>query len=170
MQKTTNNSFIAIASAYLFVFITSSLINKFSSAAENPVAILNVLTSLIQAPLMLVLLSHLAGKSMINGLIKGCLAFLLAFSAASLALRGMGDSNLFMIMLVGAFPVFAFASLLFIDHVKQMIYEKKEANKAILLSGIVFAFGSYIILLFLNRIDPQAHAGDFKIMLGLITL
>lgn len=170
MQKTTNNSFIAIASAYLFVFITSSLINKFSSTTENPVAILNVLTSLIQAPLMLVLLSHLAGKSMINGLIKGCLAFLLAFSAASLALRGMGDSNLFMIMMVGSFPVFAFASILFIDHVKQMIYEKKGANKAILLSGIVFAFGSYIILLFLNRIDPQAHAADFRIMLGLITL
>ena len=63
MLKTTNNSFIAIASAYLFVFITSSLINKFSSADENPVAILNVLTSLIQAPLMLVLLGHLAGKA-----------------------------------------------------------------------------------------------------------
>lgn len=170
MQKTSNNSIIAIASAYLFVFITSSLINKFSSAAENPVAILNVLTSLIQAPLMLVLLGHLAGKSMINTLIKGCLAFLLAFSAASLALRGTGENNLFMIMMVGSIPVFTFSSILFIDQVKEMIYEKKGANNAILLSGIVFAFGSYIILLLLNRIDPQAHAGDFRIMLGLITL
>ena len=170
MQKTSNNSFIAIASAYLFIFITSSLINKFSSAAENPVAILNVLTSLIQAPLMLVLLSHLAGKSMINTLIKGCLAFLLAFSAASLALRGMGENNLYMIMMVGSIPVFTFSSILFIDQVKEMIYEKKGANNAILLSGIVFAFGSYFILLLLNRIDPQAHAGDFRIMLGLITL
>ena len=170
MQKTSNKSFIAIASAYLFIFITSSLINKFSSAAENPVAILNVLTSLIQAPLMLVLLGHLAGKSMINNLIKGCLAFLLAFSAASLALRGTGDNNLYMIMMVGSIPVFTFSSILFIDQVKEMIYEKKGANNAILLSGIVFAFGSYFILLLLNRIDPQAHAGDFRIMLGLITL
>ncbi len=170
MQKTTNNSFIATSSAYLFIFITSSLINKFSSAAENPVAILNVLTSLIQAPLMLLLLSHLAGKSMINILAKGCLAFLLAFSAASLALRGMGDSNLFMIMLVGSIPVFVFASMLFVDHVKQMINEKKGANKTIMLSSIVFAFGAYIILLLLNRIDPQAHAGDFRILLGFITL
>lgn len=170
MQKTSNNSFIAIASAYLFVFITSSLINKFSSGGENPVAILNVLTSLIQAPLMLVLLAHLAGKSMINTLIKGCLAFLLAFSAASLALRGMGENNLFMIMMVGSVPVFTFSSILFIGQVKEMIYEKKGANNAILLSGIVFAFGSYIILLLLNRVDPQAHVGDFRIMLGLITL
>jgi hypothetical protein len=170
MQKTSNNSFIAIASAYLFIFITSSLINKFSSAAENPVAILNVLTSLIQAPLMLVLLGHLAGKSLINSLIKGCLAFLLAFSAASLALRGTGENNLYMIMMVGSIPVFTFSSILFIDQVKEMIYEKKGANNAILLSGIVFAFGSYFILLLLNRIDPQAHAGDFRIMLGLITL
>ena len=165
MQKTSNNSFIAIASAYLFIFITSSLINKFSSVAENPVAILNVLTSLIQSPLMLVLLCHLAGKSMINALIKGCLAILLAFSAASLALRGTGDNNLFMIMMVGSVPVFTFSSILFIDQVKEMIYEKKGANNAILLGGIVFAFGSYIILLLLNRIDPQAHAGDFRIML-----
>ena len=170
MQKTSNNSFIAIASAYPFIFITSSLINKFSSAAENPVAILNVLTSLIQAPLMLVLLGHLAGKSLINSLIKGCLAFLLAFSAASLALRGTGENNLYMIMMVGSIPVFTFSSILFIDQVKEMIYEKKGANNAILLSGIVFAFGSYFILLLLNRIDPQAHAGDFRIMLGLITL
>ena len=170
MQKSTNNSFIAITSAYLFIFITSSLINKFSTSAENPVAILNVLTSLIQAPLMLVLLGHLAGKSMINTLIKGCLAFLLAFSAASLALRGMGENNLFMIMLVGSIPVFAFASMLFVDHVKQMVYEKKGSNKTIMLSSIVFAFGAYIILLLLNRIDPKAHADDFRIMLGLITL
>lgn len=169
MQKTANNSVIAIASAYLFIFITSSLVNKFS-AGENSVAILNVLTSLIQAPLILVLLSHLSGKSLINYLIKGCLAFLLAFSAASLALRGMGDNNLYMIMMVGAVPVFSFSSILFIDQVKQMIYEKKGSNNAILLSGIVFAFGSYIILLLLNRIDPQAHAADFRIMLGLITL
>jgi len=170
MQKSTNNSFIAITSAYLFIFITSSLINKFSANAENPVAILNAMTSLIQAPLMLVLLTHLAGKSMITNLIKGCLAFLLAFSATSLALRGMGENNLFMIMLVGSIPVFAFASMLFVDHVKQMVYEKKGANKTIMLSSIVFAFGTYIILLLLNRINPQAHAGDFRIMLGLITL
>ena len=170
MPKTTNNSFIAIASAYLFVFITSSLINKFSFADENTVAILNVLTSLIQAPLMLVLLGHLADKSMINSLIKSCLAFLLAFCAISLGLRGMGDNNLFMIMLVGSIPVFSFSSILFIDQVKQIIYEKKGSNNAIMLSGIVFAFGSYIILLLLNRIDPGAHAGDFRIMLGLITL
>jgi hypothetical protein len=119
---------------------------------------------------MLLLLSHLAGKSMIDNMIKGCLAFLLAFSAASLALRGMGDSNLFMIMLVGSIPVFVFASMLFVAHVKQMIYEKKGANKTIMLSSIVFAFGAYIILLLLNRIDPQAHARDFRILLGLITL
>jgi hypothetical protein len=119
---------------------------------------------------MLLLLSHLAGKSMINILAKGCLAFLLPFSAASLALRGMGDSNLFMIMLVGSIHVFVFASMLFVDHVKQMINEKKGANKTIMLSSIVFAFGAYIILLLLNRIDPQAHAGDFRILLGFITL
>ena len=73
-------------------------------------------------------------------------------------------------MIVGSVPVFTFSSILFIDQVKEMIYEKKGANNAILLSGIVFAFGSYIILLLLNRVDPQAHAGDFRIMLGLITL
>lgn len=170
MQKASNNSFIAIASAYLFIFISSALINKFSTGNENSVTVLNVLTSLIQAPLMLLLLSHFVGKNMINNLIKACLAFLLAFSAASIALRGMGDSNLFMIMLVGSVPVFAFASMLFIDQVKEMIYQKKVPHNAILLSSIVFTFGSYIILLLLNRVDPQAHAGDFRIMLGLITL
>lgn len=170
MQKSMNNSFIAIASAYLFIFITSALINGFSSGAENPLIILNVMTSLIQAPLMLLLLGYIAGKSMINFLIKGCLAFLLAFSVVSLGLRGMGETNLFMIMLVGALPVFLFSSVLFTDHVKQMIYEKKGTKNTILLGSIVFAFGTYIILLLLNRIDPQAHAGDFRILLGLITL
>lgn len=170
MQKSMNNSFIAIASAYLFIFISSSLINGFSSSTENPLIILNVMTSLIQAPLMLLMLGHLAGKSIINVLIKGCLAFLLAFSAASLGLRGMGESNLFMIMLVGSLPVFVFSSILFTNHVKQMIYEKIGTSNTILLGSIVFAFGAYIILLLLNRIDPQSHAGDFRILLGLITI
>ena len=51
-----------------------------------------------------------------------------------------------------------------------MIYEKKGANKTIMLSSVVFAFGAYIILLLLNRIDPKAHAHDIRILLGLITL
>jgi len=165
-----NNSFIAIASAYLFIFISSSLINGFSSSTENPLIILNVMTSLIQAPLMLLMLGHLAGKSIINVLIKGCLAFLLAFSVVSLGLRGMGESNLFMIMLVGSLPVFVFSSILFTNHVKQMIYEKIGTSNTILLGSIVFAFGAYIILLLLNRIDPKSHAGDFRILLGLITI
>ena len=145
MQKSMNNSFIAIASAYLFIFISSSLINGFSSSTENPLIILNVMTSLIQAPLMLLMLGHLADKSIINVLIKGCLAFLLAFSAVSLGLRGMGESNLFMIMLVGSLPVFVFSSILFTNHVKQMIYEKIGTSNTILLGSIVFAFGAYII-------------------------
>jgi hypothetical protein len=51
-----------------------------------------------------------------------------------------------------------------------MIYEKKGTSNTILLGSIVFAFGAYIILLLLNRIDPQSHAGDFRILLGLITI
>ena len=170
IQKTSKNQLTLFASIYLMVFITTALVNKFSTAAVNAVTVLNVLTSIIQAPLMLILLVNLAEKSMIIQLIKGCLAFLLSFSALSLALRGMGEQNLFMIMVVGSIPVFIFASKLFVDYVKQSIYEKKESNKATMLGGIVFAFGSYIILLVLNRINPQAHSGDFRIVLGLITV
>lgn len=169
-QKSSKNNLTLFASIYLMVFITNALVNKFSSASDNGVALLNVLTSVIQAPLMLIILVNLAEKDMMVNLIKGCLVFLLSFSALSIALRGMGEHNLFMIMFVGSIPVFIFASMLFIDYAKQSIYQKQGSNKTIMIGGIVFAFGSYIILLLLNRINPQAHVGDFRIVLGLITV
>lgn len=170
IPKTRKNPLIAFTSTYLMVFITAALINKFSAGAEHAISALNASTSLIQAPLMLLILMNLTEKSMIKNLIKACLAFLLSFSVFSLAMRGMGEHHLFMIMMVGSIPVVIFSSLLFADHVKQNILEKKGYQEIALLGGIVFAFGSHLILLLLNRINPESHEGEVRILLGLITV
>ena len=51
------------------------------------------------------------------------------------------------LMTLGTIPVFLFGSVLFIQHVKSSVYHQKGTNKAFILSAIVFAYGSYMLLL-----------------------
>ena len=59
--------------------------------------------------------------------------------------------------------------MLFINFVKHSILEQKETSKAILMSAIVFAFGSFIALIIMNMTEPQKHSNDMFAFLGLIS-
>ena len=46
----------------------------------------------------------------------------------------------------------------------------KDFQKTIVLAGIVFAFGSYVLMLTMHLMDPLRHEADLRFVLGLISI
>ena len=168
--KISDIKLIALNAVYLIPFITASLVQKFSNLSGSALMLLNTVTTLVQAPLMLVILVSFTDRRGFNKLIGLTLTLLAAFSSAAIAMNGVSEITLLKVMLTGAVPVFLFASKLFIHFVKLSVYENRDSTKALMLSGIVFAFGSYIVLLSMHLIEPLRHAHDIRLLLGLVTL
>jgi hypothetical protein len=168
--KISNLKLIALNAVYLVPFITASLVQKFSNLSGDALLLMNTVTTLVQAPLMLIILVNFSEKRGFNKLIGFTLTLLMAYSSAALAMNGVNETNLLKVMLVGSIPVFLFASKLFFHFVKISVYENRESTKAFMLSGIVFAFGSYIVLLSMHMIAPLKHAHDIRLLLGMVTL
>ena len=160
---------ILLSSVYLLPFLSTFLVKNVGLLPESVGTIINTMCIVIQAPLMLIVLVYLNENNKINKLIGLSLTLLLAFTSLAIAINGVTESNLFMILLAGSIPVFILSSMLFINFVKYSILEHKETSKAILMSAIVFAFGSFIALIIMNMTEPQKHANDMFAFLGLIS-
>lgn len=171
LSRKTSGSFSTLLSAfYLVFFISATLIGKFAALTNTSAQLLNTVVSLIQVPIMLVMLLSFTENNNLNSQIKAILAVLLGISAISIAVNGIEEQMLRYIMFIGALPLFVYSSILFTHHVKRSVYGGYPAGNATVLGGIVFASGSFMVLLIMDQIDPQKHAHDFRTLLGLITL
>lgn len=174
-QKSNVNSiskanFIILAVVYLLPVIATLFVQRFAAFPSEIASAMNTFSSVIQAPLMLIILIQLADNQRMNKMMGVTLAGLLTANSLTLALGGINEINLLKIMLVGSAPVFVFSSLLFIHFLKISLYENKNFQKTVILAGIVFAFGSYVMMLSMHLMDPMRHAADLRFVLGLISI
>lgn len=166
----SNGKLLAILSVYLVPLITNILNQNLSILPSSLTTALNTLSIMIQAPLMLIILVGFTEDKKINFFIGVALTLLLSFSSIGLAVWGVKEKSLANILMTGSITVFTFASFLFIKFIKMSLIEKREIKATVILSGIIFAFGSYVALLTLNMINPQKHAADIWMLLGLVTI
>jgi hypothetical protein len=166
----SNSKLIAILSVYLVPLITNILNQNLSLLSTNFSIACNTLSVMIQAPLMLIILVAFTEDKILNFFIGLTLTLLLAFSSVALAGWGVNEKSLAIILMTGSIAVFSFATMIFIKYIKRSLGEKKEIKATVILSGIIFAFGSYFALLSLNMIKPQKHAEDIWMLLGLVTV
>lgn len=163
-------NFTVLAVVYLLPIIATLLVQRFAAFPSEIAAAMNTFSSVIQAPLMLIILVQLTDNKRMISMMGITLAGLLAANALTLALWGINEANLLKIMLVGSAPVFVFSSMLFIHFLKITLYDNKDFQKTIVIAGIVFAFGSYVLMLTLHLMDPLRHATDLRFVLGLISI
>jgi hypothetical protein len=87
--KISNLKLIALNAVYLVPFITASLVQKFSNLSGDALLLMNTVTTLVQAPLMLIILVNFTDKRGFNKLIGFTLTLLMAYSSAALAMNGV---------------------------------------------------------------------------------
>lgn len=165
-----NTRLLAIFLVYLIPFITGILAPQTSSTPGSFIFGLNTLSMLIQAPLMLVILVGFTENKGINLLIGFSLILLLSCSTFGLAIWGVNETSISRIFMSGSFSVFIFATTIFVGILKSGHVEKKQLNAAVVLSGIVFAFGSYSLLASLNMINPAKHSKNIWELTEVVTL
>ena len=174
-QKSNVNSiskanFIILTVVYLLPVIATLLVQRFAAFPSEIASAMNTFSSVIQAPLMLIILVQLTDNKRMSRIMGVTLAGLLTANSLTLALGGINETNLLKIMLVGSAHVFVFSSMLFVHFLKITLYDNKDFQKTIVLAGIVFAFGSYVLMLSMHLIDPLRHAADLRFVLGLISI
>lgn len=169
-QKGSNKYFLSLAAANLLFFVSTSLLNNYVSLPEKTSTLLSTISNVMQAPLTLIFLLYFTKNSKIVKGIRVSLAFVLGISVISIGLSSYNLQSTLNLMSLGTVPVFIFSSILFVQFVKSSIYEQKETNKAFMLSAVVFAYGSYMLLLGLNMISPAKHGADIQSLFGLITI
>jgi len=165
-----NTRLLAFFLVYLIPFITGILAPQSSSTSGSFIFGLNTLSILIQAPLMLVILVGFTENKGINLLIGFSLILLLFFITFGLAIWGINETSINRIFMSSSFFVFIFATTIFVGILKSGHVEKQQLNAAIVLSGIVFAFGSYFLLASLNMINPAKHSKIIWELTEVVTL
>lgn len=166
----SNGKLIGILAVYLVPMITNILNQNLSLVSSNFAIAFNTLSVMIQAPLMLIILVAFTEDKILNFFIGLTLTLLLTFSAVALAAWGVNEKSLAIILMTGSIAVFSFATMIFIRYLKLSFSKKQELKATVILSGIIIAFGSYFALLSLNMINPQKHAEDIWMLLGLVTV
>jgi hypothetical protein len=169
-QKGGNSYFQSLAAANLLFFISACIMNKYIALPIGMVTFINGLSIIMNAPLTLAFLLYFTEKTKNKKAIRNSLAIVLAIVIVSLCVSNYSVKLALNLMLLGSLPVFIFSSVLFIQYTISGVYKKKDGDKAFLLGTIVFAYGSYLLLLILNMVSPEKHATDLQSLFGLITI
>ena len=169
-QQINKLNFMIQAIAYLVFFITTSLLHKFAVLSDYYISMINTITSLVQAPLMLAILLYFTTDNRLKGIIKKTCTVLLGASILTMAIMGIAENILLSIMLIGSLPVLVFSTMLLTTYLGKRMINKTATGNTVMLGAIVFAFGSYILLLSLNMADPAKHEHDLRTIIGLITI
>ena len=169
-QKGRNTYFQSLAAANLLFFISACIMNNYIALPTGMVTFINGLSIIMNAPLTLAFLLYFTEKTKNKKAIRNSLALVLGIIIVSLCAINYSSKLTLNLMLLGTLPVFIFSSVLFVQYTINGVYEKKDGNKAFLLGTIVFAYGSYLLLLILNMVSPEKHATDLQSLFGLITI
>lgn len=169
-QKGNNKYFLSLAAANVMFFISTFLLNKFVALPATASNLISTCANVLQAPLTLMFLLYFTENKQIVKAIRYSLVAVLGISVAAMAVSTINTELTLNLMTLGVAPVFIIGSVLFIQHVKTSVYENKGSNNAFMLSSIVFAYGSYMLLLTLHFIAPEKHATDLRSLFGLITI
>lgn len=169
-QENTSIYLMLTASAYLLTFITTTLINKIVPLSSSGVSLLNTMTSLMQAPMLMMIMLHLTKQNRMIKSIRVFLAIVLGISALAIAMMGMKEFTLLYIIFAGSIPTFGLGSVLLFQLIKNNMEDRTAKGHVLLLSGIIFSSGTFTALLMMHTAEPIKHASDLREILGLITL
>jgi len=169
-HKGNNTYFQSLAAANLLFFISACIMNNYVALPTGMVTFINGLSIIMNAPLTLAFLLYFTEKTKNKKIIRNSLALMLGIIIVTLCAKSYSSKLALNLMFFGSLLVFMFSSVLFIQYTISGVYEKKDGDKAFLLGTIVFAYGSYLLLLILNMVSPEKHATDLQSLFGLITI
>lgn len=117
-----------------------------------------IVYNFLDAPLMLTFLMIFTTSKKQRNLIKVSLGLFLLFEMLVILLKGVSLPAIVVVMGPGIILVFAFSLFFFIEYIKKSFMYPKFAGKALMITGICFAYGcfGFLYIMFYIFVVPES--------------
>jgi hypothetical protein len=173
-RLSTYRSFTALFIYYISVFIYNLLTENYITASSEVVYYWGITNNLLDVPLMLYFLTYFSGSKKFLQRMHSVVLSFLVWEAVILMIKGFNVGAITIILAPGLPLVFGYCLYFFSRQVKLAIVHRKAAGKAMIVSGLLFAYGCYAIIYLMyyvfkaqldanNQVKPQYVEDTFLV-------
>ena len=146
LKKQFSLPFIALMIYFFCTSIYNFLIIAFPDFPRDVRRYLGVSNNFLDAPLMLLFLSHFTNSAGVKKMIRISLLAFLVFELGIVLLYGFTVKSISIFSGPGLIIVLSFSFYFFTRHISVTIIHKREIAKTLMISGILFAYAVYFMV------------------------
>jgi len=146
IKKQFSIPFIALVIYFFCTSIYNFLIIAFPHFPKDVRRLLGVSNNFLDAPLMLLFLSHFTQSAGVKKMIRISLLAFLVFESGIVLLYGFSVKSISIFSGPGLIIVLSFSFYFFTRHISLTIIHKREVAKTLMISGILFAYAVYFMV------------------------
>ena len=146
IKKQFSIPFIALVIYFFFTSIYNFLIIAFPDFPKDIRRVLGVSNNFLDAPLMLLFLSHFTLSAGVKKMIRISLLAFLVFEVGIVFLYGFSVKSISIFSGPGLIIVLSFSFYFFTRYISLTIIHKREVAKTLMISGILFAYAVYFMV------------------------
>lgn len=140
------SSFPALLAYYIVAFVFNILSQGYIKTDENVIHYLGLTKSFLETPLILYFLTYFSVSARFTLIMNRVILSFMVFEAILILFLGFNVNATTIIMAPGLLLVIAFCIHFFIRQTKITIMHRRATGKAIITSGLLFAYGCYSII------------------------
>lgn len=146
LKKQFTPPFVALMVYFFCTAFYNFLIIVFPDFPKDIRRFLGVANNFLDAPLMLLFLSHFTHRAAIKKMIRISLLAFLVFELGIVLLYGFSVKSISIFSGPGLIIVLSFSFYFFTRHIRLAIIQKRDLAKTLMISGILFAYAVYFMV------------------------
>ncbi len=170
IRKRFNAAFMALAIYFLITFIYNFILILLPNFPKDARRYIGVIDNMLDAPLMLLFLSHFAQNIGTKRLIKICLIAFVFFEFSIILLYGLSVKAISIFAGPEIAIVLCFSFFFFTGHIRIAITQRLDIAKTMMVSGILFAYAVYFMVYLFYYIMETPNKIDALIIYFLASL
>ena len=146
LKKQFSPPFLALIIYFICTAFYNFLIIAFPDCPKDIRRFLGVTNNFLDAPLMLLFLSHFTHSIRIKKMIRISLLAFLVFELGIVLMYGFSVKSISIFSGPGLIIILSFSFYFFTRHIRLAIIQKREISKTLMISGILFAYAVYFMV------------------------
>ena len=146
LKKQFSPGFISLSIYFLLTALYNFLLIVVPDFPKDVRRYLGVANNLLDAPLMLIFLSHLVHSASLKKLTRSCMLAFVVFELGIVLLFGFTIKAISIFSGPGLIIVLSFSFYLFTRHIRVAITQRMDIAKTMMVSGVLFGYAVYFMV------------------------
>ncbi len=155
-----NISLLALVVYFLFALSYTLMIENVITVSTDTKRITGVLSNYLDVPLILTGMLMFCTEKWTEKLIKICLALFVIYEFMILFNYQLSSISSKYVMGPGILLILALSLYFFINNIKRTIMQGKGIGKTLMITSVLFAYGSYLLVYFFAFIQKTSNKAD----------